>query len=81
MPDGADGNITLTVSGESVGQCVMVEITQGDTGTGLVAWFITIRWVDGVEPTLTTTASKRDVFGFRVTGTDTYDGYVIGQNI
>ena len=35
----------------------------------------------GTAPTLTTTASKKDVFGFRVTGVNTYDGYVVGQNI
>ena len=27
------------------------------------------------------TNGKKDVFGFRITGSDTYDGYVVGQNI
>ncbi len=26
-------------------------------------------------------ANKRDSFGFKVTGSGTYDGFVIGQNI
>lgn len=75
------GNITIAVSNEAVGQCFLVEITQDDVGSRTVTWFTTIRWADGSAPTLTTTASKRDVFGFRVTGTDTYDGYVVGQNL
>lgn len=75
------GNVTLAVSNEVVGQCFIVEITQDDGGSRTVTWFTTIRWAGGSAPTLTTTASKRDVFGFRVTGTDTYDGYVVGMNI
>ena len=75
------GNITIAVSNETNGQCFMVEITQDGTGSRTVTFFSTIKWAGGSAPTLTTTASKRDVFGFRVTGTDTYDGYVVGQNI
>jgi len=75
------GNITIAISNETVGQCFIIEITQDGTGSRTVTWFTTIKWVDGTAPTLTTTASKRDVLGFRVTGTDTYDGYIIGQNI
>lgn len=76
-----EGNITIAISNEVVGKCFMIEITQDDVGSRTVTWFTTIRWMDGTAPTLTTTASKRDVFGFRVTGTDTYDGYIIGQNL
>jgi len=75
------GNITIAISNEAVGKCFMVEITQDDVGSRTVTWFTTIRWMDGTAPTLTTTASKTDVFGFRVTGTDTYFGYIIGQNL
>jgi len=76
-----EGNITIAISNEAVGQCFLVEITQDAVGSRTVTWFTTIRWADGSAPTLTTTASKRDTFGFRVTGTDTYDGYVVGQNL
>lgn len=75
------GNITIAVSNEAVGQCFMIEILQDGTGSRTVTWFSTIKWAGGSAPTLTTTASKRDTFGFRVTGTDTYDGFVVGQNI
>jgi hypothetical protein len=75
------GNITITVSNEQVGQMFMIEIIQDSVGSRTVTWFSTIKWADGTTPTLTTTASKKDSFIFRVTGTDTYDGYVVGQNI
>jgi len=75
------GNITIAVSNETVGQVFLVEITQDGGGSRTVTWFSTIRWAGGAAPTLTTTGSKRDTFGFRVTGTDTYDGYIIGQEI
>jgi len=75
------GNITIEASNGAVGQCFMIEIVQDGVGSRTVTWFNTIKWADGTAPTLTTTASKKDVFGFRVTGVNTYDGYVVGQNI
>lgn len=75
------GNITIAVSNETVGQIFLVEITQDGTGSRTVTWFTTIKWAGGTAPTLTTTGSKRDTFAFRVTGVDTYDGFVVGQNI
>ena len=74
------GPATIAVSNETAGQCFVVEITQDGTGSRTVTWFSTIKWAGGSAPTLTTTASKTDSFGFRVTGTDQYLGYVIGQN-
>ena len=75
------GNITIAISNETVGQCFLIEITQDGTGSRTVTWFSTIKWAGGSAPTLTTTASKRDTFGFRVTGADTYDAFIVGQNI
>jgi len=75
------GNITIAISNETVGQVFLVEITQDGTGSRTVTWFSTIKWSGGSAPTLTTTADKKDTFGFRVTGADTYDGYIVGQNI
>ena len=76
------GNITIALSAVSIGQVFIVEIVQDGVGSRLATWFTTIKWAEGgVPPTLTTTASKKDTFGFRCTGTGTYDGYVIGQNI
>jgi len=75
------GNITIALSNITVGQIIIVEITQDGTGSRTVTWFSTIRWAGGSAPTLTTTGSKRDVFGFICTGSGTYDGYVIAFNI
>lgn len=71
---------TLSVSGDVAGQFFIVEIIN-TTSQGALTWFSTIKWVDGIAPTLTGTNGKKDVFGFRVTSTGNYDGYVLGQNI
>lgn len=75
------GNRTLALSNAAVGQYFAIELTQDATGSRTVTWFSTIRWVGGTTPTLTTTANKRDTFMFRCTGSGTYDGYIVGQNI
>lgn len=75
------GNRTLALSNESVGQTFVIRLIQDGTGSRTVTWFSTIKWAGGVTPTLTTTASKVDVFGFIVTSTGNYDGFVIGQNL
>ena len=72
---------TLTVENETVGQRFIVRVTQDGTGSRALNFFSGISWAGGSAPTLTTTANKTDVFGFLCTATDTYDGFVIGQNI
>ncbi len=74
-------NRTFAISNETSGQKFMIRILQDGTGSRTVTWFSTIKWAGGSAPTLTTTASKADVVGFICTGTDSYDGFVIGQNI
>lgn len=75
------GNITIAISNGTAGQCFIVRILQDGTGSRTVTWFTTIKWAGGSAPTLTTTASKADTMGFEVTGSSTYDGFVVGQNI
>jgi hypothetical protein len=75
------GNITIALSNGTAGQCFIIRILQDGTGSRTVTWFTTIKWAGGTAPTLTTTASKADTMGFEITGTNTYDGYVVGQNI
>lgn len=76
-----EGNRTLAVSNADAGQCFVVRLVQDGTGGRTVTWFSTIKWAAGEEPTLTATADKTDVFGFICTGTDTYDGFTIDQNL
>jgi hypothetical protein len=76
------GNITIALSNTTAGQPIWVDIIQDATGSRTVTWFTTIKWAGGTAPTLTTTASKIDSFGFLVTTAGSaYQGYVIGQNI
>lgn len=76
------GNITVAISNGKLGQLFMVRILQDATGSRTVTWFSGIKWAGGVAPTLTTTASKADTFGFEITTAGSaYDGFVIGQNI
>ncbi len=76
------GNITIALTNDTNAQKFIVSILQDGVGSRTVTWFTTIRWASGgTAPTLTTTASKRDTFGFIRTGSGTYDGFVIGQNI
>jgi len=74
-------NRTLAISNEDAGQVFVIRLVQDATGSRTVTWFSTIKWPGGVTPTLTTTASKTDVFGFICTSADTYDGFIIGQNL
>lgn len=72
--------ITFTITGMTNNKPVIVTITQGAVASTIAAWFNTIRWAGGVPPTLTPTPGKRDTYGFIKTGTDTYDGFIVGQN-
>lgn len=76
-----DGNITIAIANEANGMIFTVRILQDGTGSRTVTWFSAIKWAGGSAPTLTTTPEKADTFIFRVTGTDTYDGFIVGQNI
>lgn len=75
------GNITIALSNDTNNQIFLVTITQDSGGSRTVTWFTTIKWAGGSAPTLTTTANKRDVLGFIRTGSGTYDGFVVGQNV
>ena len=75
------GNRTLAVKNTRAGDRFILRLTQDGAGSRTVTWFSTIKWAGGSAPTLTTTASKADVVGFLCTGTNAFDGFVIGQNI
>ena len=75
------GNRTLALSNVDVGQKFIIRLVQDGTGSRTVTWFTTIKWPGNLEPTLTETVNKTDVFGFICTATNQYDGYVIGYNL
>jgi hypothetical protein len=71
---------TFTISNPAVGSFI-TRVGQDGTGGRRVVWFNTIKWAGGTAPTLTSTASKTDVFGFLCTASGFYDGYVVGYNL
>ena len=75
------GNITIALSNETSATRFLVSVTQDSVGSRIVSWFNTIKWAGGGVPTLTTTANKRDMFGFVRTGVNTFDGVIVGKNI
>ena len=72
------GNITdLIISNAVAGQRILVRIING--GSHTIAWTTdTIKWPGGTAPTLTT-SSGTDVYGFINTGTNAFDGFIVGQ--
>ena len=73
------GNRTLAVSNVATNQSFVVILKQDGTGSRTVTWWSGIKWVGASAPTLTTTASRWDIFAFIYDGTD-YFGSVVGQN-
>jgi hypothetical protein len=77
------GNRTLALANVAAGQAFVVRLAQDATGGRTIAnWFAGITWMTagGAVPTLATAANKVNVFSFVQTGTNTYDGFVVGSN-
>ena len=75
------GNRTLALSNVSTGQIFTLRLQQDGTGSRTVTWFTTIKRAWGAAPTLTTTLNKADMFIFVCTWTNTYDWFIVWQNI
>lgn len=74
-------NITISLSNEEVWDSFTLELLQDGTGGRTVTWFTTIKWHNGVTPTLTTTASKSDRFLFFRQSASVYEGYHVGSQL
>lgn len=72
------GNITMALSNGVAGQCFLVRFIN-DTSIRTITWFTTIKWPGGSAPALSGTSGHVDTFGFIITGTNTYDGYIVGE--
>jgi len=56
-------------------------LTQDGTGSRTVTWPAAVRWQGGVEPTLTATAERKDIFSFFTTNGGTlWFGTIAGAN-
>ena len=72
------GNATITMPAATAGKSFVIMLKQDGTGGRTVTWS-TVVWPGGTAPTITSTASKQDIFSFFADGTSWY-GATIGQN-
>jgi hypothetical protein len=72
------GNATITMPTAVAGKSFIIILSQDGTGSRTVTWS-TVSWPAATAPTITTTASKKDIYSFFSDGTSWY-GATIGQN-
>lgn len=73
-------NCTLTFPTAAAGKNFTVVLVQDATGSRTVTWPGTVLWPGGTTPTLTTAASKRDVFTFLCADGTNWLGFTAGKN-
>jgi hypothetical protein len=73
------GTCTYTFPTPTAGRSFLLIQKQDATGGRAVIWPVSVRWPSSTAPTITSTASKSDVFGFTADGTY-WIGRVVGQN-
>ena len=72
------GNATITMPTAGAGKSFIMYLRQDATGSRTVTWS-TVQWPGGTAPTITSTASKQDIYSFFSDGTSWY-GVTVGQN-
>ena len=72
------GNATITMPTATSGKSFILFLKQDGTGSRTVTWS-TVKWPAGTAPTITSTASRQDIFSFFADGTNWY-GTTVGQN-
>jgi hypothetical protein len=72
------GNATITMPTATAGKSFIIMLKQDATGGRSVTWS-TVKYPGGTAPTITSTASKQDIFSFFADGTNWY-GTTIGLN-
>lgn len=76
--DGTNG--TLSLDNETVKQVFVVILQQDPSGSRSASWFAGIKWADGAEPSLSSSANVYDSFIFIVLGAGSYLGFVMATN-
>ena len=71
------GSPTITMPTAAAGKSFLLMLRTG-AGSYTVTWS-TVKWAGGTAPTLTSTASRMDIFSFFSDGTNWY-GVTVGQN-
>lgn len=72
------GNATITMPTAVSGKSFIMFLKQDATGSRTVTWS-TVAWPGGTAPTITSTASKQDIYSFFSDGSKWY-GVTVGQN-
>jgi hypothetical protein len=72
------GNATITMPTATSGKSFILLLKQDGTGSRTVTWS-TVRWPGNTAPTITSTASRQDIYSFFADGTNWY-GTTVGQN-
>lgn len=72
------GNATITMPTATSGKSFILYLKQDATGSRTVTWS-SVKWPGGTAPTITSTASKQDIYSFFADGTNWY-GTTVGQN-
>ena len=72
------GNATITMPTAVSGKSFIMFLKQDATGSRTVTWS-TVKWPGGTAPTITSTASRQDIYSFFSDGTNWY-GVTVGQN-
>jgi hypothetical protein len=68
----------ITMPTAVAGKSFILLLRQDATGSRTVTW-TTVSWAGGTAPTITSTASKQDIYSFFSDGTSWY-GVTVGQN-
>jgi hypothetical protein len=72
------GSATITMPTAVSGKSFIMFLKQDATGSRTVTWS-TVKWAGGTAPTITSTASRQDIYSFFSDGTNWY-GVTVGQN-
>ena len=72
------GSVTITMPTAVSGKSFIMFLKQDATGSRTVTWS-TVKWPGGTAPTITSTASRQDIYSFFSDGTNWY-GVTVGQN-
>lgn len=73
-------NCTLAFPTPAAGKSCSVALAQDGTGGRTVTWPASVKWADGIAPTLTTVPNKVDRFAFLCDDGATWAGFVAGLN-
>lgn len=75
-----NASITFTFPAATTGRSLMLVLKQDAGGSRAVTWPVSVKWAGASTPTLTSTASRSDVFSFTCIDGSSWIGIVVGQN-